>query len=242
MHREYHRWYSPWLHRDMELLVLGHAGARVLVFPTRAGRFFDYENWGLAETLRPKLAGGEYQLFCVDSVDAESFYAEHAAPADRIRRHARYEEYLLHEVVPFTLSRNPDPRFVTHGCSMGAYHAVNFAFRHPHQVSKVIALSGRYDLTTPVGDFRDLLDGYYDETVYYHTPSHFVPNLCDEHILGHLRLMEVVLAVGEADPFAENNRCLSGALWGRGVWHALRLWPGRSHKPAAWTRMVREYF
>jgi esterase/lipase superfamily enzyme len=45
--REYHKWFSPSLGRDMELLVFGHTGARVLVFPTREGRFYDYENWDL---------------------------------------------------------------------------------------------------------------------------------------------------------------------------------------------------
>ncbi len=44
MYREYHKWFSPHLQREMELLILGHAGARVLVFPTRCGRFYDYEN------------------------------------------------------------------------------------------------------------------------------------------------------------------------------------------------------
>jgi esterase/lipase superfamily enzyme len=31
----------------MELLVFGHAGPKVLVFPTRDGRFYEYENLGL---------------------------------------------------------------------------------------------------------------------------------------------------------------------------------------------------
>ena len=44
MNREYHKWYSPSLSRDMELLVFGHAGLPVIVFPTSMGRFFDYEN------------------------------------------------------------------------------------------------------------------------------------------------------------------------------------------------------
>ena len=41
MNREYFRWYSHRLHRDMELLVFGHAGAKVLMFPTRDGRFWE---------------------------------------------------------------------------------------------------------------------------------------------------------------------------------------------------------
>lgn len=44
MNREYHRWYNPRLNRDMELLIFGHGGAKVLVFPTRSGRFHEYED------------------------------------------------------------------------------------------------------------------------------------------------------------------------------------------------------
>jgi len=46
MHREYQHWYSPSLGREMELLIFGHAGARVLVFPTSMGRFFEWEDRG----------------------------------------------------------------------------------------------------------------------------------------------------------------------------------------------------
>ncbi len=48
MQRDYRRWYSPRLHRDMELLIFGHAGAKVLMFPTRDGRFWEYEKLNLA--------------------------------------------------------------------------------------------------------------------------------------------------------------------------------------------------
>ena len=42
MRREYHRWWSPSLHRDMELLEFGHGGARVIAFPTSRGRFYEW--------------------------------------------------------------------------------------------------------------------------------------------------------------------------------------------------------
>jgi len=58
MNREYHRWYSPHLCRDMELLVFGWGGARVVVMPARAGRFHDYEDWGIVEGIRDKLENG----------------------------------------------------------------------------------------------------------------------------------------------------------------------------------------
>ncbi len=71
-------------------------------FPTRQGRFFDYENRGLAGVLREQIDGGQIQLFCVDSLDCESLYSVEKRPQDRIARHNQYEAYILQEVVPFS--------------------------------------------------------------------------------------------------------------------------------------------
>ena len=241
MNREYHRWYSPRLGRDMELLVFGHAGERVLVFPTRCGRFYDYENWGLVAAARQAVDDGRVQLFCLDSVDAESFYSPDRHPADRLRRHEQYEGYVLDEVVPLTRLLNPHPALTAHGCSMGAFHAVNLALRHPQLFGRVVALSGRYDLTAAIGPFRDLFDGHYDQGVYFHTPAHFVQGLADDRYLDPLRRMAVTLVVGAADPFLSSNRHLSGSLWSKDVRHRFDVWGGRAHRPAAWQGMVAQY-
>lgn len=42
----------------MELLVFGHAGARVVVFPTSQGRFFQWEDMGMMDTLGEHLERG----------------------------------------------------------------------------------------------------------------------------------------------------------------------------------------
>jgi esterase/lipase superfamily enzyme len=154
MHREYHRWYSGRLGRDMELLIFGHAGAKVLVFPTRDGRFHEYENLRMVDALRHKLDAGQLQLWCIDSIDWESLYCFWCHPADRIRRHGAFEEYILNEVMPLMQQKNPHPCTISHGLSLGAFHAANIAFRHPHLFQKLVAFSGRYDLTLNVEHFR----------------------------------------------------------------------------------------
>ena len=241
MQREYHRWWSPRLERDMELLIFGHAGAPVLVFPTRGGRFFDYENWGMVAALGEKIDQGFIQLYCVDSIDHESLYGFWRPPHERIARHDSYSQYVLEEVLPLINKLNPDPFLIAHGCSLGAYHAVDIAFRNPDRFKKVVALSGRYDLTQVVGDFRPLFDDYYAELVYFHTPSHFIPQLGDLCVLNQLRQMEIIFAIGAADPFVENNRALSYALWNKGIWNALYTWDGEAHRPRYWRRMVQFY-
>lgn len=241
MNREYHRWYSPRLQRDMELLVFGHAGAKVLVFPTRDGRFFEYENLHLIKTLAPKIQAGLLQIWCVDSIDWESFYCFWCHPADQVRRHILYEEYILNEVMPLMWRKNPHPCTIAHGCSLGAFHAANMAFRHPHLFQKLVAFSGRYDLTLNVESFKDLFNGYYDENIYYHTPTHFLPNLACEWRLAKLRQMEIALVIGREDPFLGNNRQLSGALDSKGIPHRLHVWDGRAHRGQAWRKMAPNY-
>src|SRR6185503_17483733 len=105
MNREHHQWYSPSLNRDMELLVFGHAGARVLVFPTSKGRFYEWEDRGMMDTLSVQINNGWLQLYCVDSVDAESWYNYGVHPGARAYRHTQYDNYLYREVLPLTTSK-----------------------------------------------------------------------------------------------------------------------------------------
>lgn len=241
MHREYHRWYSCRLDRDMELLVFGHAGAKVLVFPTRDGNFWEYERMRVTEWLRPKLDAGELQLFCVENISHESYYNFWAHPAGRIYRHYQYEEYLLNEVLPFMSEKNSDPCTIAHGCSLGAFFAASIAFRYPQYFQKLVALSGRYDLTLAKENFSDLLGGHYDEGVYHLMPSHFLPRLDCENKLKNLRAMDIVFAIGQDDPYLDNNHELSEVLWNKGIWHQMHTWDSRAHSPYYWRRMAPMY-
>jgi esterase/lipase superfamily enzyme len=241
MRREYHRWYSPHLERDMELLVFGHAGDPVLFFPTRTAHFYDYEDWQVIDALRKKIESGGIQVYCLDSIDKESFYDKDIHPAERIHRHLQYEKYVLDEVLNLVQEKNPHPTVVAAGCSLGAYHAANLAFKHPHLFHKMVGLSGRYDLTTSLEFFDDLFDGYRDENIYFNMPGLFIPNLDDPTIIAQLKIMEIVFVVGEKDVFLENNRNISNALWEKGIWNALHLWDGESHKARYWRHMVQLY-
>jgi esterase/lipase superfamily enzyme len=234
MHREYHNWYSPTLGRSMELLVLGHAGARVLVFPTSQGRFYEWEDRGMGNALRQHLESGWLQLFCVDSVDAESWYDRSKWPGDRAWRHELYDRYVLHEVLPFSAHRNHNPYLIATGASLGAYHAVNFAFRHPHVVNRVIGMSGLYNI-------KELTRGYNDPNVYAHDPSTYMQHESDEGWLAALRRMEIILVIGRDDPHYLDSVHMSNVLWRRGIWHAFRPWDGWAHDWPYWRDMVRMY-
>ena len=218
----------------MELLVFGHAGARLLALPTSLGRFHEWQDFGMIGALSEHLERGWVQIYCVDSVDAESWYAKHIHPTDRARRQLRYDRYLVDEVLPLTRQRNDNPFLMAAGASFGAYQAACVAFRHPEMFGRVIGMSGLYDI-------KDLTGGYSDETVYAVNPSEFLPNEHDPGRLAALRRMDIILATGREDPNVGNNEYLSRMLWGKGIGNALRLWDGWSHDWPYWFQMMRTY-
>ncbi len=238
MKREYHKWWSPHLGREMELLVFGHGGSRMMVFPTRKHRFHEYENMGMVDVLRHRIEQGGLQLYCVDSLDAESFYAHHLPPSQRLLRHHSYEKYLVREVVPFIRKDAPAAELTTHGCSLGAFHAVNLALRFPHLFRNVVAFSGRYDLTLAIEHFDDLLSGFRDDDVIENTPVLYLGTVTSERIQTHWRRMDIQLALGDADPFRENTEAFARALAKQGVPYKIHLWHGRAHDPTSWRTMA----
>jgi esterase/lipase superfamily enzyme len=218
----------------MEMLVFGHAGARVLVFPTSMGRFFQWEDSGMITTLGDQLEQGHIQLFCVDSVDEESWYAKWKPTAERAWRQTQYDNYVVNEVLPLTVQHNSNPYLIVAGTSFGAYHAVNFAFRYPQLVGRVIGLSGYYNI-------KNFTNGYSDDNVYFNNPCDFIQNEHDPARLDALRHIDIILAIGRDDPSCANNEYFSGILWSKSIWHALRVWDGWVHDWPFWQQMIRMY-
>jgi esterase/lipase superfamily enzyme len=234
MIREYYHWLSPALGRDMELLVFGHGGARVLAFPADRGRFYDWEDRGLVAALQGSLEDGTLQLFCVDSIDGETWYATARPVAERVRRHAAYDRYLHEEVLQFSLRHNETPALIVTGPGLGGYHALNFSFRHPESVRRVLSLSGEVDV-------RPFLGGYFDDECYFSNPCDFLAGEHEEARLEVLRRLDIILAVGRDDRVRAANERLSVILWSKNVWHALRVWDGVAHDWTVWARMLPLY-
>lgn len=195
MHVEYHRWKSPNLGKDMELKIYGHWGVPFIVFPSSRGRFFDYEGMGMIDAIAGTIDTGKIKLFTVDSVDDESWYNFNASPWERNERHEAYDRYIIDEVIPFIRSHcgAADQRVMTNGCSMGAYHAVNFFLKHPDVFEGVIALSGLYRLDRyEFGLSTDQLPA-----VYFNSPISYIANLDNQWFLDHYRKRTIIVCVGQ---------------------------------------------
>jgi esterase/lipase superfamily enzyme len=237
MKREYFRWCSSRLGREMELLVFGHGGLPAIVFPTSQGRFYDFEDRGLVDAVKGKIETERLQLFCVDSVDAESWYSKSVGPRRRMARQKEYDCYIVEEVVPFARGMNTMAQMMTVGCSLGGFHAVNSALRHPEIFTGALSMSGAFDLKK-----LGFLHGHYDDEVYYNLPLDYLPNLQDARLLELMRRSKYVLATGVHDPCWDDNERLAAVMRAKGIPVRLEVWgEGAGHDWSWWQRMVRAY-
>ena len=235
MNREYHKWHSPRLGRDMELLVFGHAGLPVVVFPTSGGRFHEFEDRGLIGAVWHRVESGDLQFYCVDSVDSESWYNRNVPPRWRIARHVQYDDYLIHEVVPLVRQKNWNQHLVALGCSFGGFHALNIALRHPDVFTGMLSMSGAFNL-------ENFLQGYHDEDVYYNQPTQYLPNMSDPWFLDRYRRNNWVLATGWDDQCLAQNQHMDHLMNSKGIPHKLYVWDTwNSHDWPTWAQMIQHY-
>lgn len=217
------------------MLVFGHAGRPVIVFPTSMGAFFEYEDRGMVAALADKLDAGSVQLFCVSTLDTETFYAKMVGPRDRIDRYLAYEQYLLHEVVPFVTQQSGSPTAGVTGCSFGAYHAMVMALRHPDIFTSCITMGGAFDIMR-------FLQGYFDEDAYLLSPPHFLPNLTDPWFLERCRQNKWVLVTGEKDICRPDTEHAARLFSHKDIPHSLHVWGhGSEHDWPEWVKMAAAY-
>ncbi len=233
----YQKWYSRYLQRDMEYKVYGHQGKPVLYFPNSCGRFFQFEDSGMLDTVRGFCEEGRMQLWACDGIDPETFFADHGDIDAKIRRHEQYDQYLRHELVPSIqqISRESnngkEHKLLVTGCSMGAYHSTNFFFRHPEVFDTLIALSGVYSADYFFGNIMN-------SAIYLHSPLHYLRNLQDEKLLSEYRRSRLIFCCGQGaweDRMVRDTRELEAVLkdkeipawfdfWGHDVNHDWPWW------------------
>lgn len=221
----------------MELLVFGHAGARVVVFPTSMGRFFDWENRGFMgdNVLGRHINEGWLQVYCIDSVDTESWYNGSVGPEGKADRHLQYHKYVTEEVLPFSKQKNDNPFVIATGASFGAYHAINIALRFPELFNRALGMSGLYDMSK-------WTNGHMSDSIHQSNPVAIARHLGDNgYHLEKLKQVDIIFPVGRDDQAYASNVALSNLLWERGVWHAFRTWDGFAHDWPYWEEMLRLY-
>ncbi|HVI48586.1 MAG TPA: alpha/beta hydrolase-fold protein [Chitinophaga sp.] len=226
----YHKWHSPNLGKEFEMLVFGHSGYPVLLFPTSMGRYYESKDRGLIDAISWFIDEGRIKVYCPDSIDASSWYNKNIDPAFRAYNHTCYDKLLTEEILPRMEAETGAQRIVAAGCSFGGYHATNFAFRHPERVSYLFSLSGVFDI-------KPRMDGYYDDNVYFNNPTDYIPD--NQH--ADLWRMGIVLGVADTDVTRPQNEQMSDLLAAKNIMHWLDVRPNTQHDWPVWREMLPHY-
>lgn len=240
METKVYKEHSKILDRDMEFKVYGHGGKPVLVVPSQNGRYFDFENFGMVDVCSAEIEAGKLQLFSFDTIDAETWSDEWGDPGRRMALHEKWFHYVIDELYPRMMEINGSgQKAMATGCSMGAYHAANFFFRHPDLFDTLIALSGIYDPTL-------MIHGYFDENMYMNSPVHSLRNMPADHPYMDLyRKSKIIICVGQGaweDLMLVGTRELDEVLCQKGIPAWIDYWGYDVDHDWPWWRKQWRYF
>ena len=238
MHKQITSWYSPRLQKEMPVAVYGHYGFALLLVPTAAADFLEYERFQLMDSIAPFIDGGKVKVFSVNSINNESWLNYDMEGRHKIMRHQQFNEYVFEEVIPFirTNTSNETPIIIC-GASFGALHSMNLFLKRPDLLQGVIGLSGVYDLT-------EYSRGYYDEDVYFNSPQHYMPNLTDHSILEQIRQSRHIHIFSGSGPYEDPNgsRSFASLLYNKGINYELDVWGSEwPHDWNTWRAVLPHY-
>jgi len=202
----------------------GHFGRPVLVFPSERGHAGDFEGNGMVAAVEGLLSAGRVKLYCVDSYDAAS-WANVALPLEeRARAHGHYESWIQQLVLPWIYADcGGQLEVATLGCSLGAFHAANFALKRADLFPLALCFSGSYD-PSAWGAF-----GEQGSEAYFNNPVDYVPNLHGDHLDWLRGQVSLLLVCGQGQwedttGALDSTRQFAGLLAGKGIRHELDLW------------------
>ena len=202
----------------------GQYGRPVLVFPTEGGQAGEFADQGMVAAVGDLIEAGRVKLYCVDSFDAGTWSAGDLPLEERARRHGAYEAWVLDAVVPHMRADSGGAvEFVTTGCSMGAFHALNFAFRRADVFPLALCFSGNYDPAAWRGW------GERGDAVYFNNPAEYVANLHGDHLDWLRSRLSLLLVCGQGQwedttGSLESTRRMARLLTAKGVRHEVDLW------------------
>lgn len=238
MKREIHHWHSPALNKTMEIAMYGHYGFALLMLPTAAADYLEYERFQLIDAISGPINEGKVKVFSINSINSESWLNNYMHPRDKSIRHQRFNDYVYNEVIPFIKHHTSEETpIITTGASLGALHAANLFFKRPDLISGTIAMSGNYDLST-------YTKGYHDEDVYFNSPMQYLPNLNDAHFLTKIQASKHIHILTGSGNYEtpEASQRFSAVLNAKGIPHELDIWgPDMAHDWPTWRAMLPYY-
>src|SRR5438552_18820331 len=106
MERRTTSWDSPNLNMEMPLVAYGHAGQTLLMLPTAAADYLEYERFDLVDAIKPFIDAGRLRAYSINSVNRHSLLNEQMPPKLKAAFPTRYDRHIVDEVLPLLSNEN----------------------------------------------------------------------------------------------------------------------------------------
>ena len=216
MKEQYHKWHSQYFEHEFEMLVFGHDGFPVIIFPTLNGTFYELKDNGIIESVSNLLNAGKIKIYCPQSIDYLTWNNFSISPEDRAKSYTGYENVVLFDIIDFAKHETGLEKVALAGFEFGAYHSLNISLKHPDKVDHLICIDGLLDI-------KKFIDNYYDDNCYFNNPPDYLPGLNDDWYLNRIKSINIFLSACEQNENLEQNKRISDLLNQKDINHLLDI-------------------
>jgi esterase/lipase superfamily enzyme len=176
------------------------------------------------------IEAGRLKVYCVTSYDARSWSNKSVPIEERARKHGDYESWIFDQVVPWIIgdcgggaANHGSVDIATLGCSLGAFHAANFALKRADVFPLALCFSGNYDPSS--------WDGWGERgtAAYFNNPLDYVSHLHGDHLDWLRSRVSLLLVCGQgawedSTGSLPSTKRFAALLAGKQIRHELDLW------------------
>lgn len=222
----------------MPVVTYGDYGFALLLVPTAAADYLEYERFQLIDSVGHLINSGKVKVFSINSMNSESWMNDQMEGAHKAIRHNQFNQYVFNEVIPFIKnSTSPETPVIISGASFGALHSMNLFLKRPDLINGVIAMSGVYDL-------HEYTKGFHDDQVYYNSPMDYLPGLTDSWYLDHIRRSDHIHLLSGSGAYEDPGAAgrFARVLYDKGINYELDIWGSdMTHDWPTWRAMLPHY-
>ena len=238
MKRELTSWYSPSVNKEMPIATYGDYGFALLLVPTAAADYLEYERFQLIDSLSPYIDSGKIKVFSINSMNNESWMNDEMLGEHKAIRHNQFNKYVFDEVIPFIKNSTSDETpVIIAGASFGALHSMNLFLKRPDLINGVIAMSGVYNL-------HEYTKGFNDDQVYFNSPEDYLPGLTDPWYLDKIRNSNHIHILSGSGTYEDPGAAgrFAKILYDKGINYELDIWgEDMTHDWPTWRAMLPYY-
>ena len=210
-------WSSPSFGEVLNVEVVGDGGTPILFFDGFGTTSKENKLQKIKDIFAYQIENGFNQIYFPAYPSGVNLCETEHDARKRLVMHSKYEEYIIHELVPFIKRETGINSLIIAGTHLGATEASILAFKHPEKFLKLIHVCGPFDIKP-----------YFNEDsgrdVYYNNPAEFIPLIRDENLIKSISCIDIRIVSHQDSLWKDQAYQISDSMNYLQIPHHLDVW------------------